>query len=315
LKLSLGVSVGISRFLSVDKMTIFDKIIHEGLNAVEIGLLNCSIGVTRNIPGTAPYPTEKQINSIKEILSPKKFHLSIHGPYRISATSMDEKTLKFSKSNLSATLKVANWLEARHVTFHGGSFKKKHNNDHVRRVLMEWEEWRQEKGYNAKLAPEVGGKYNSFSDFFTLVGVVASIDNCLITWDISHDFARGGKVTTEEGILKRLELLDQSFQLNEESRLPIHFSGMVVGKAGERYHTLLDHGTGVPWQLIFSILKEQDFLRKISLICESKVPKGDKILKGNAITDALRLRDFLESDQIVKTYKGKPGHLDYYFSN
>ncbi len=310
--LSLGVSVALSRFLSINQASKkLQKIKKNSLNAVEFGLLNCIIG-RADLPGMVPFPTKAQTNEIIEILPPNEYYISVHGPYRVTTTSMDPKKLKFSKSNFFKSVKVADDLGAHHVTFHAGSFRKKHNNDHVQRVLKEWEEWRQSK-YQAKMAPEVGGKYNSFADFFTLVEIAGTIDNCLITWDISHDFARGGKITTEESILKRLDLLDQTFDLNRENRLPMHVSGIVVGKSGEQHHTLLDHGTGVPWKLVFSILKEQTFLDKVSIICESKVPKGEKKLKGNSISDIIRLRDFLESDQIVKTYKGKPGHLDYYF--
>lgn len=282
------------------------------INAIEFGLLNCVLGRS-NIPGTVPYPSEKQVKAMLEILSPKEFYLSIHGPYRISATTEEPKKLQYSKSNLSKSLLIADWLGAHHVTFHAGSFKRKHNNAHVQKVLSEWEEWRQHKVYNAKMAPEVGGKYNSFADFFTLVEIASTIDNCLITWDISHDFARGGNITREDGILKRLDLLDQTFDLNANKRLPMHFSGMEVGKAGEKQHTLLDHGTGVPWKLVFSVLKEQNYLDKVSLICESKVPKYEKI-RGDSLTDVVRAREFLESDELVKIYKGKPGHIDYYFN-
>ena len=313
MSLSLGASIAVSRFLSKDRAS---KVLHEflknDLNAVEFGLLNCVIGKSR-IPGTVPYPSENQVKTITEMLPIDQCYLSIHGPYRISATSEDPKKIQYSKSNLSKSLLIADWFGAHHVTFHGGSFKLKHNNAYVQKVLEDWEEWRQHKGYSAKMAPEVGGKYNSFADFFTLVEIAGTIDNCLITWDISHDFARGGKITTEDGVLKRLSLLDQAFNLNTKNRLPIHFSGMVVGKAGEKHHTLLDHGTGVPWKLVFSVLKEQNYLGKVNLICESKSPKNEK-LKGNALKDAIRLRNFLESDQLVKSYKGKPGHLDYYFS-
>lgn len=310
--LSIGVSIGISRFTSKDKASkLLPKLQKAEVNAVEFGLLNCVLG-RANIPGTVPYPTEKQTQAIIEILPPDHYYLSIHGPYRISATSEETKKLQYSKSNLSKSLLIADWFGAHHVTFHAGSFKRKHNNAHVQRVLSEWEEWRQYKGYSARMAPEVGGKYNSFADFFTLVEIAGTVDNCLITWDISHDFARGGNITTEEGILKRLEALDQAFILNANNRLPMHFSGMVVGKKGEGHHTLLDHGTGVPWKLVFSVLKEQNYLGNVSIICESKVPKNEK-LKGNALTDVVRLKKFLESDQIVKSYKGKPGHLNYYF--
>jgi deoxyribonuclease-4 len=312
-ELSLGVSVGISRFLGEkDTKKRSSSIKEANLNSVEFGMLSCSIG-RMTIPGVTPYPTENQALKIREIFPPNEFYTSVHGPYRISATTEEKTKLKFSKANLTATLKVADWLGGHHVTFHAGSFKRKHNNEHVKKVLKDWENSRQQKGFNAVLAPEVGGKYNSFADFFTLVEIASEIDNCLITWDISHDFARGGKVTTEDGILKRLEKLDEGFNLSSSNRLPMHFSGMVVGKAGEKHHTLLDRGNAVPWELILSILIEQRFLSKVNLICESKAPKGEK-LKGNAISDAIKAREFIESGKIVKTYRGKPGNLDFYFT-
>lgn len=292
-------------------MIKFQEIKKKEINAIEFGLLNCVLG-TSNIPGTVPYPSEKQINLISDVVPSDQYYLSIHAPYRISATSEDPKKIQYSKSNLSKSLLIADWLGAHHVTFHGGSFKRKHENARVKKVLEDWEAWRQHKEYNAKMAPEVGGKYNSFADFFTLIEIAGTINNCLITWDISHDFARGGNITTEGGVLNRLNLLDQTFDLNKDNRLPIHFSGMIVGKTGEKHHTLLDHGTGVPWKLVFSVLKEQNYLDKVSMICESKVPKKEKFM-GNSLSDVIRVREFLESDELVKTYKGKPGYLDYYF--
>jgi deoxyribonuclease-4 len=313
MELSLGISIGFSRFLSQKNITsTIDKIKQSGLNSLELGLLNCTIGRTK-IPGTVPFPTENQTQGVKELFPPTQNYLSVHAPYRISATSEEASKLKFSKANLSASLKVTDMLEGHHVTFHAGSFKKKHNNEHVKQVLKNWEEGRKEKGFSARLAPEVGGKYNSFADFFTLVEIASEIDQLLITWDISHDFARGGNITSESGILQRLEALDSSgIQIDSKNRLPMHFSGMVVGKTGEKHHTLLGKGNGVPWDLVFSVLKEQNFISKVNIICESKVPKGEK-MAGNAISDAIKTKKFILSDQIVKKYTGKPGNLDFYF--
>ena len=313
MSISLGLALSYSRFISQERVKKRIQEFKENkINAIEFGLLNCVLGKS-NIPGTVPYPSEQQVNAVSDILSPEEFYLSVHGPYRISATTEEPNKLKYSKSNLSKSLLIADWLGAHHVTFHAGSFKQKHNNTHVQKVLSEWEEWRQHKGYHAKMAPEVGGKYNSFADFFTLVEIAGTIANCLITWDISHDFARGGNITTEDGVLKRIDLLDQTFDLDARNRLPMHFSGMEVGKAGEKHHTLLDHGTGVPWKLVFSVLKEQNYLDKVSLICESKAPKTEKI-QGDSLSDVIRAREFLESEELVKSYSGKPGHLDYYFN-
>ncbi len=312
MELSIGISLSIHRFLSSDstKGKIQDLLDNQ-LNAIEFGLLNCVIGSPKGF-NAIPYPTETQISSILDKIPLDKFYLSTHGPYRISATSEESSKLRFSKANLSAAFKTTDLLNGHHLTFHAGSFKQKHNNAHVKKVLTEWEKWRQEKGYLAVLAPEVGGKYNSFADFFTLVEVASAIENCLITWDISHDFARGGNITSEDGILKRLEALDSKFSLSRYKRLPVHFSGIQVGKSGEKTHTLLDEGTGVPWKLLFSILKEQQYFDKLNLICESKVPKNNQ-LKGNALSDALKVKEFIESGEIIKQYKGKRGHLDYYF--
>ncbi|MHA2175347.1 MAG: TIM barrel protein [Candidatus Hodarchaeales archaeon] len=313
MELSLGISLGFSRFISQKNLSsTIGKIKKFNLNSLELGLLNCSIGRT-NIPGMVPFPTDTQVQVVRELFPSSQNYLSVHGPYRISVTSEEKNVLKFSKANLSATLKVTDMVDGHHVTFHGGSFKKKHNNEHVKHVLQNWEEWREEKGFKAKLAPEVGGKYNSFADFFTLVEIASEIDQLLFTWDISHDFARGGNITSESGILQRLEVIDSAgFQLNPMNRLPMHFSGMVVGKAGEKYHTLLGKGNGVPWELVFSVLKEQNYLSKVNIICESKIPKGEK-MKGNSISDAVKAKEFLLSDKIVKKYISKPGHLDHYF--
>ena len=66
--------------------------------------------------------------------------------------------------------------------------------------------------------------------------------------------------------------------------------------------------------MVFSALREQKFLPKVNLICESKIPKGETLLKGNSIDDAVKAHTSLESNEIVNKYKGTPSNLDYYFS-
>ena len=64
--LSLGVSLGVSRFLGgQDAIRRSSKIKKAHLNSVEFGMLNCTIG-RMTIPGVTPYPTEHQAKKIKE---------------------------------------------------------------------------------------------------------------------------------------------------------------------------------------------------------------------------------------------------------
>ena len=66
MSLSLGVSMGLSRFRSQkDILKRSESIKINELNSVEFGLLNCTIGRS-TIPGTLPFPTDKQIQHVAE---------------------------------------------------------------------------------------------------------------------------------------------------------------------------------------------------------------------------------------------------------
>lgn len=312
---SVGFSSSLSRMRSKENIKkSIDQLNESQLNSIEFGLTNCMLGVNlkQNRRFVLPYPSDNQLTYIKSIFK-KDIHTSIHGPYIISATSGDEKKLKFSKANLTKCLKIGDQLAATHVTFHAGSFSTRIDDyiKNVKHVIDSWEKDRKEKGYKTELAPEVAGKVNGFADIFTLTRIAEEI-GCLITWDISHDFARGGFLFKEEDILKRLNVLDE-LELSKERRLPIHLSGMIAGRKGEKHHTLLGKGDGVPWKFIISVLKEQNFIHKVNIICESKIPKGSK-LKGNSITDAKKILEFTISDKLKKTPKLRKNRLDYFFS-
>jgi endonuclease IV len=248
--------------------------------------------------GLPRYPSKDRAAKIGKQM--EDFQLSIHGPYAISLTTKDPKTLRTSRTHLTLCLRLADALGATHVTFHagsrrGGAVVRERVQQRLQEVMAKCER----ENVSAVPAPEVGGKIASFGDFEE-VCTVAGNAGCLFCWDVAHDFARGGDVITESGLLKRLELIEQHIDLSRW-RLPVHISGIHAGRRGEIHHTPLGKGSGVPWRLFLSVLREQRFLDKVVIICESKATKRDGL--DFRIAEALKLKSFVDSGQIDKDYR------------
>jgi len=206
-------------------------------------------------------------------------------------------------------LKLGHALGATHLTFHSGTRKHQGDGKRVKEFLKEIVAEKEQKEYNPRLAPEVAGKLRSFAGFRQIVEVAHECGT-LFCWDFSHDFARGGDVTTEAGILKRLELIDDGIDLRGD-RLPVHLSGIVGGRRGEVSHTFLDEGSGVPWRLFLTVLREQGWLGRMQIICESK--GKDKSGIEARVKDVLKIKKFIETGESVKEFTPRKSRLNAYW--
>jgi endonuclease IV len=279
----------------------------EALNAAELLCLSNVLGRPRG--GFPGYPSQERAGSIGEQL--QDFHVSIHGPYTISLTTKEKSKLRISRAHMTRCLHIADAVGATHVTFHpgsrqGGRIVRSRVRDRLKELMMKIDD----EGIMAVPAPEVAGKIASFGNFDETCRVAGEA-GCLFCWDFAHDFARGGDVTTEGGILRRLELIEQHIDL-ARWRLPVHLSGIVAGRRGEVQHAPLDGGSHVPWQLFLSVLKDQRFIDKVSIICESKSEEQNSF--DFRIDQALQLKTFIESQRIEKEYHATRPALTQFFS-
>jgi deoxyribonuclease-4 len=292
----LSVYTGIEKVAETVK-----KFYENGFNALEILFLGNVLYAPKG--SSAPiYPSMEQAQIISEKL--QGLQVSIHAPYIISLTTSNPKRIRNTKAHFSINLKLGDILGATHVTFHCGS-RNRDSEKRVRNLLKEIMKVREDRGFKTMLAPEVAGKVKSFADFDTLVRVVGE-NGCLICWDIAHDFARGGMVTTEAGLLHRLELLESNIDL-KKYRVPVHISGIISTRGGEKSHiTLDDKRNQLPWKFILSFLKEQNFLEKLTIICESKNEK-DSI--EERINETQKIKNHLLSNQAIE-YKKTKSRLD-----
>jgi deoxyribonuclease-4 len=280
---------------------------NHGLRAAELLCLANVLGSRRR--GAPGYPSKQRATKIGKLMA--DFQLSIHGPYTISLTTKDSKMLRNSRAHLTRCLQLADAVGASHVTFHAGSRKGGQTvRDRVQQRLQEVLAKCEKENIAAVPAPEVGGKIASFGDFEE-VCTVAGNAGCLFCWDVAHDFARGGDIISEAGLLRRLELIEQHIDL-ARWRLPVHISGILAGRRGEIRHTPLDEGSKVPWRLFLSVLREQRFLDKVVIICESKATKRDGF--DFRIEEALKLKDFVDSGEIDKEYRPPRPQLTQFLS-
>ena len=279
----------------------------EGLGATELLCLTNVLGQGRG--GAPGYPSRERAAKIGEKL--QELQLSIHGPYVISLTTDEASRLRNARAHMTLCLRLADAVGATHVTLHAGSRQGgRATQERVQQRLQEIVAKCDEDGLSAVPAPEVAGKIASFGSFEEIC-TLAGVADCLFCWDVAHDYARGGDVTAEAGLLRRLELIERHIDL-DRWRLPVHLSGIVVGRRGEVQHAPLDGGSDVPWRLFLSVLREQHFLDKVTIICESKAPDRDDF--GWRVEEALKLQRFAESGAIEKQYQPSGKLLTSYFA-
>ncbi len=308
----VGISYHFTRNITNDTLTEARKILRGQyqLNAIEFGWTNCLVGGGRILPrGFEHYPNEAQAKHAKNIFS--DFYKSAHAPYTASLTVTDKTKLRTTKAHFTKMFRLGAIIGLRHVTFHCGSFteKKDLNSNHITEVVIsrikDLQKRQEELGTtDIDLAPEIGGKLNSFADFNTLIHVAAETGT-LLTWDFAHDFARGGTVLTYEQIKQRISIIENTLDISPSRPLPIHLSGIIVGKSGEQEHTLLDSGARLPWKLFLSVLKKENFVKNTVITCESKPNPATS--RESSHTDAKKIINFLKSDEIVTKWDA-PGN-------
>ena len=258
------------------------KIKEWGFNAAEIHFLGNRLGPPNS--ALPHYPHGPRTAIIGQLL--EGMAISIHSPYEMSLTVNGKKQRANTKAHFTYNFRLGDLLGATHFTFHPGSLKNTITYSDIKSFLLEIMENAHSKGYTCLPAPEVAGKVKGFGDFYQSVDLAADCGT-LLCWDIAHDYARGGDVTSEQGILNRLDYLEDRFPLKDH-RLPIHLSGIQANRTGEVRHTLLAQGSGVPGRLVLSVLKEQGWTNKIVVICESRATEEDWAGQHPSVVDAQR---------------------------
>ena len=220
---------------------------------------------------------------------------SVHAPYYISASSLDEEKRLNSVNYLLQSAELCRALGGRRVIFHSGSCGKQSREAALEKALdtlKRAQEALDEAGFSdIILCPETMGKIGqlgTLDEVLALCGVDKRITPCI---DFGHLNARTlGGIQSKADYAAILDRIGEALGDERARQFHVHFSRIEFSKGGEKRHwTFAETQFGPEPQPLMELLAERKLAPTI--ICESA---------GTQAEDALAMRKMYLSD-IQKT--------------
>ncbi len=199
--------------------------------------------------------------------------LSIHAPYFISLSSLEEEKRNNSIEYILRTARVASAMGAERVIVHSGSCAKLSRSEALELACQTLRSARKalcrEHLEQIRLCPETMGKINqlgTLDEVLTLCGVDESF---LPTVDFGHLNARTlGQIRGREDYAKLLNQIRTVLGEERERQIHVHFSKIEYTTGGEKRHlTFSDQEFGPEFEPLAELLVMRD--SDAHVICES----------------------------------------------
>ena len=249
------------RVRSFDPQAMAEYTTSFGLTAFEY---QCGRGVRLGLDKAA---------ALKEAFDAKGITFSVHAPYYISMSSLEEDKRLNSVNYLLQSCALVKALGGRRVIFHAGSCGKQSREaalekalDTMRRAVQAVDE----AGYgDCILCPETMGKVNQLGTLEEVLELCGVDERFLPTVDFGHLYARThGGITCREDYAKMLDLIADKLGTERLNSMHIHFSRIEFTAGGEKRHlTFEDTQFGPEYQPLMQEIKQRGMTP--SIICES----------------------------------------------
>lgn len=249
------------RVRSFDPQAMAEYTASFGLTAFEY---QCGRGVRLGLDKAA---------ALKEAFDAKGITFSVHAPYYISMSSLEEDKRLNSVNYLLQSCALVKALGGRRVIFHAGSCGKQSREaalekalDTMRRAVAALDE----AGFeDMTLCPETMGKVGqlgTLDEVLTLCGVDSRITPCI---DFGHLNARTlGGIRTKADYAAILDRMAEALGDDRARQFHVHFSRIEYSAGGEKRHwTFADTQFGPEPQPLMELLAERQLTPVV--ICES----------------------------------------------
>ena len=249
------------RVRSFDPQAMAEYTASFGLTAFEY---QCGRGVRLGLDKAA---------ALKEAFDAKGITFSVHAPYYISMSSLEEDKRLNSVNYLLQSCALVKALGGRRVIFHAGSCGKQSREaalekalDTMRRAVAALDE----AGFeDMTLCPETMGKVGqlgTLDEVLTLCGVDSRITPCI---DFGHLNARTlGGIQTKADYAAILDRMAEVLGDDRARQFHVHFSRIEYSAGGEKRHwTFADTQFGPEPQPLMELLAERQLTPVV--ICES----------------------------------------------
>lgn len=223
-------------------------------------------------------------------LAGKGIRVSLHAPYFISMSSLEEEKRLNSIGYIMQSAAALKAMGGKRVIFHSGSCAKQTRRQALDKALDTMSLMIQaldDAGMGDMiLCPETMGKVNqlgSLDEVLALCSVDKRIVPCI---DFGHLNARdGGWIKGRDDYLYIIDRIAQTLKDDRYTRFHAHFSKIEYTSGGEKRHlTFRDEVYGPEYQPLMQVLRQE----KLSpvIICESA---------GTQTEDAVRMKEYFEA--------------------
>lgn len=248
-----------------------------GLNGYEI---ECGRGV--RIPETTA-------NLLPKLAEEHGIYITLHAPYFISLSSVEEEKRLNSVNYILESAKAAKSVGVRKIVVHSGSCSKISRAEALylaKATLKTAQAALDENGLSdIIICPETMGKINQLGTLDEVLELCGVDERFLPTVDFGHLNARTfGQIKTREDYAKLLDSIEDALGFDRLSHMHVHFSKIEYTKGGEKRHmTFADAVYGPDYRP----LMEEFFKRGLepSVICESD---------GTQAEDAAEMKKYYE---------------------
>ena len=212
-------------------------------------------------------------HALGEACAARGIALSVHAPYYISMSSLEEDKRLHSIDYLLQSCALVKALGGKRVIFHSGSCGKQSREEALEKALDTMERAVKacdETGYgDCILCPETMGKVNqlgTLDEVLALCGVDERITPCI---DFGHLNARTlGGIQSKADYAAILDRMAEALGDERARRFHVHFSRIEYSKGGEKRHwTFAETQFGPEPQPLMELLAERGLAPVV--ICES----------------------------------------------
>lgn len=199
--------------------------------------------------------------------------LSVHAPYYISMSSLEEEKRLNSIRYLLESAELAKKIGADRIIFHSGSCAKLSRQEALylaKQTLKLAQEAFDAEGYgNLILCPETMGKINQLGSLEEVMELCKVDDRILPTIDFGHLNAREqGLFYKEEDYERVLLVMEEALGVDRASHFHAHFSKIEYTTGGEKRHlTFEDSVYGPDFAPLGAVLAKRG--ASPTIICES----------------------------------------------
>lgn len=249
-----------------------------GLNAFEY---QCGRGVKIS---------DESAEELGKVLASKNIQPSLHAPYFISMSSVDEEKRYNSVNYIVQSAKALNAMGGKRVIFHSGSCAKLTREDALNKAMNTMELMieaidRENLGHMI-LCPETMGKVNQLGSLDEVLSLCTVDKRILPCIDFGHLNARdGGWIKGKDDYLRIIDRIAETLKDDRYKIFHSHFSKIEYTVGGEKRHlTFEDNVYGPEFEPLMDVVYENNL--SPVFICESA---------GTQTEDAQTMKKYFES--------------------